>query len=732
LRPSELHVGFLALFTFQDRNGGRYPVPQNAADLSSYMSIVSEVNSSMAQPIEIIDEATFKSLASGSKAELSPLAAIFGGLAAQEALKACSHKFSPLDQYLYLDAFECIPGDPITTEGADGRYQDQIAVFGKDFQESLSSLNVFIVGAGALGSEVLKNLGMMGVSAGGTGAITLTDNDQIERSNLNRQFLFRNSDVGKEKSSCAAEAVIAMNPEVKITALPHRVGPQTEHLFNPEFWTAQNVVVNALDNVPARLYVDSQCIFHQKPLLEEGTLGTKGNVQVIVPHVTESYGSSRDPPEKSIPLCTLKNFPNQIEHTIQWARELFQGWFKITADDTVMYLNPKEDYLGSLNSECNKVEKVRGLEDTLMKMRPFSFEDCITLARHRFEEEFSHKIQQLLHNYPIDAKTTATGEPFWSLPKRPPAPLVFDIDNSEHMAFIVSAANLHATSYGMKGSEDEAQFRKILSGVTVEPFVPKSHVKIATTEKEEQEALNKPMEGDDEVFERISASLPKAADLTGFSMFPIEFEKDDDTNMHVDFITAASNLRATNYKIATADRNQTKVIAGKIIPAIATTTALITGLVCLELYKVIQKKPLSAYKNGFVNLALPFVTFSEPIECPKKTVGKNVWSLWDRIICDMGDVPLSEVITHIENECSGLEVSMVSYASGETTALLYTSFFPKKKRETRLKMKVTELVMEVAKVELLPDSPYLILNVGCDDEDGEDVEIPYVRYIYKK
>lgn len=50
---------------------------------------------------------------------------------------------------------------------------------------------------------------------------------------------------------------------------------------------------------------------------KSGTLGTKGNVQVVIPNLTESYGSSRDPPEKDIPICTLKNFPNAIEHTIQ-------------------------------------------------------------------------------------------------------------------------------------------------------------------------------------------------------------------------------------------------------------------------------------------------------------------------------------------------------------------------------------------------------------------------------
>ncbi|GCC43031.1 hypothetical protein chiPu_0027116, partial [Chiloscyllium punctatum] len=60
-----------------------------------------------------------------------------------------------------------------------------------------------------------------------------------------------------------------------------------------------------------------RCVYYRKPLLESGTLGTKGNVQVVIPFLTESYSSSQDPPEKSIPICTLKNFPNAIEHTLQ-------------------------------------------------------------------------------------------------------------------------------------------------------------------------------------------------------------------------------------------------------------------------------------------------------------------------------------------------------------------------------------------------------------------------------
>jgi len=212
--------------------------------------------------------------------------------------------------------------------------------------------------------------------------------------------------------------------------------------------------------------------------------------------------------------------------------------------------------------------------------------------------------------------------------------------------------------------------------------------------------------------------------LAGFRLVPVEFEKDDDTNHHIDFITAASNLRAENYEIPQADRHKTKFIAGKIIPAIATTTALVTGLVILELYKIIDNKTdIEKYKNGFVNLALPFFGFSEPIASPKgKYQGKNgevtIDRLWDRFEVD--DIPLQDFLKHFSD--LGLEVTMVS--SG--VSLLYASFYPPSKLKDRLPLKMSKLVEYISKKPVPEHQKNVIFEVTAEDQTEEDVEIPYV------
>jgi ubiquitin-activating enzyme E1 len=134
--------------------------------------------------------------------------------------------------------------------------------------------------------------------------------DTIEKSNLSRQLLFRDADVGKFKSAAAQEAVQRLNPRVFMDTHTSKVGEGSaakESYFNDKFWSdGVNIVMNALDNVEARLFMDSQCVANRKAMIDAGTLGAKGNVQVVVPFQSESYGSSADPPEPTIAVCTLK------------------------------------------------------------------------------------------------------------------------------------------------------------------------------------------------------------------------------------------------------------------------------------------------------------------------------------------------------------------------------------------------------------------------------------------
>jgi hypothetical protein len=106
--------------------------------------------------------------------------------------------------------------------------------------------------------------------------------------------------IGSSKSTVAGDAAARLNPALRLRALQNRVSPETETVFDDAFWEGTDVVVNALDNVNARLYVDSRCVYFGVPLLESGTLGTKCNTQAVVPRLTENYGASRDPPEKSV------------------------------------------------------------------------------------------------------------------------------------------------------------------------------------------------------------------------------------------------------------------------------------------------------------------------------------------------------------------------------------------------------------------------------------------------
>uniref|UniRef100_A0A8C0IZ19 E1 ubiquitin-activating enzyme n=1 Tax=Chelonoidis abingdonii TaxID=106734 RepID=A0A8C0IZ19_CHEAB len=714
-RPAHLHLAFQALHDFQ-RQHQRLPRPRSEADAAEVLALTQAVNQRAPPALkqEKLNEGLIKELAYQAAGDLAPINAFIGGLAAQEVMKVAPGRLGPL---MTTGRWQCCQ---------NSRYDGQIAVFGADLQAKLGQQKYFLVGAGAIGCELLKNFALLGLACGDGGEVTVTDMDTIEKSNLNRQFLFRPWDVTKMKSDTAAAAVRQMNPNIHIMSHQDRVGPDTERVYDDDFFEGLDGVANALDNVDARMYMDRRCVYYRKPLLESGTLGTKGNVQVVIPFLTESYSSSQDPPEKSIPICTLKNFPNAIEHTLQWARDEFEGLFKQPAESVNQYISDPKFMERTLKLPGTQpLEVLEAVNKSLVSERPRSWADCVGWACRHWHCQYSNNIRQLLHNFPPHQKTNS-GTLFWSGPKRCPHPLTFDESNPLHMDYIMAAANLFAQTYGITGTRDVGAVAELLHQVQVPEFTPKSGVRIHISD---QELQNANASVDDSRLEELKSSLPNPEDLQSFRMYPIDFEKDDDTNFHMDFIVAASNLRAENYDIPPADRHKSKLIAGKIIPAIATTTAAVVGLVCLELYKVVQgHKRLESYKNGFLNLALPFFGFSEPIACPRNKYYDIEWTLWDRFevqgVQPSGEeMTLRQFLAYFKSE-HRLEITMLS----QGVSMLYSFFMPPAKLRERHDQPMTEIVTKVSKKKIGRHVKALVFELCCNDDSECDIEVPYVRY----
>ena len=725
-RPMQLHVAFQAVDAFLAETGG-LPQPGNAAAAAAVVAHAKTIAAALVNPVEV-DEKLVATFASQSVGSMISVCGFIGGVAAQEVMKACSGKFSPILQHLYFDALEALPGDgavdPAMLQPQGNRYDGQVAVIGSELQAKLGAATYFLVGAGAIWCELLKNFAMMGLatSAGG-GEVVVTDMDIIETSNLNRQFLFRPKDVKQPKSHTAAAAAKVMNPQFNCVAHENQVGADSEDTYGDDFFAKLDGVANALDNVEARQYMDRRCVFYGKPLLESGTLGSKGNTQVVLPHLTESYSSSQDPPEASIPLCTLKNFPYKPEHTLQWARDKFEGIFAQDPASINSYLSDAAFVDGLLKQPGSQpIDTLKAIATNLVDAKPLSFEDCVVWARRQFQELFHDGIAQLLHNFPSD-QVTKEGTLFWSGTKRCPHPLTFDDGDEIHMDFIMSAARLRADVYGLKPSEDQAAVKAVLNKVAIAPFKPKE-VKIAANDAEAKElaaAAAAAAAAEDPAV--LLKTIPPAASMAGYRVNPLDFEKDEDENGHIKYIAACGNLRGICYDLEPVSNHNAKMIAGKIIPAIATTTACVAGLVGLELLKVVDgKTKLEAYKNFFANLALNIYMPAEPVACAKNKYNDVEWTLWSRFDIQK-EMTLREFIDYFDTE-HGLDVQMLSCG----VSMIYSFFMPPAKLKERMKMSMKEIVEQVSKAAVPAHQKYLIFELCVDDREGEEADVPFVQY----
>ena len=733
------------------------------------------------------------------RAKFTPVQALSGALGAQEVLKAATGLYNPVRQFLLYDCDEVLQqsdedeGDAEENNECNTVAPGQSYILGDRISNKLADSRLFLVGAGAIGCELLKNLAAMGAGTGTKqGCLILTDMDTIEKSNLSRQLLFRDHDVGQFKSVAARAAMLRFSPTCRIEAHTSRVGEEEDGPFNDDFWSSGcNVVLNALDNVEARLFVDSQCVAHGLGLLDAGTLGPKGNVQVVVPHESESYGSSADPPEPDIPVCTLKNFPYEISHTIQWARDLFDGYFyrrPRQANDHVDEMAHSEDLTTFGETLIEKLGDDAALDmatelgedlgfysmnwdssdpDYLLAVR----RDSLIWAIMQAHQLFYVAMDELIQKHPIDS-VDDDGSPFWTGTRRVPKPLRFvplDSEEDEVSAqqviineriaqFVGAAARLRLESLlptdGGRGEASSISLDEALIAL-------QEQAKLLYKKKKPKEILHNLSGGggsdDDDTLSLIVDKLKGAK--TGASFLPqlnlADFEKDDESNGHVAFVTAASNLRAMAYGIPPADLFETRRVAGQIVPAMITTTGLVSALSCLELVKLLKGLPLTLHRNAFVNLALPFFAFTSPMPAEEVWgVNGKTHTIWDRItVKGKREMTLDKFLRKIQKKAGcedGVEVSSISYGP----FMIYANFLHSHDEEL-LESPLLNIVKDAvisedddgdeeekkASVGDLTDEQKAILSklehkrfidfsVAVEDpESGEEYELPPVRLI---
>ena len=696
------------------------------------------------------------------RAQISPVAAFFGGIVAHEIIKSTG-KYEPIDQWLIMDFFEMVEN---ISENADrslkgSRYDDQIAIFGNEIQKKIEQSKIFMIGAGATGCEFLKNFAMMGFCTNDKDSkFIVTDNDSIEVSNLSRQFLFRQKDVGSSKAVTASNSVKLMNPKFNVVGLQKKVCEETEDYFDEDFWNKLDYVIMAVDSLQARKYIDTRVVKFEKCSVDAGTMGTVANTQIIVPHKTMSYGDNKENEEeapKVIPMCTLRHFPSIITHCIEWSRDVFNAYFISTVNDIKNYFTNFETFKQNIEKEGSATQNLEKLLEEKIIIEFLinnDYNKLIEYAVKKYTDNFDYRIQQLLYNFPPDCKNEE-GKPFWSGSKKLPHNIPYNSNDELSFLFVKSYVHIISHAFGMnltKEQKSDEYIKNISAKVNLPKFSPKN-MTINISENANDANSGKEMivgndlKQDEKMCEKIFEELKKLdkSKVDANKINAEEFEKDHDENGHIDFIHSSANLRARNYEIVECDRPTTKITAGKIIPTIMTTTATVAGQVAMQLYTLIHTHENKYLRNLFFNLATNYYLFQEPYPPilnedktdeeeggPLKCI-PNKWTIWDRLEMK-GPKTCQEFFDEMFQKY-GIKIDML-IANGE----IIMSSLDEESFEKNKNKKIEDLYLSMAKVKPKENINYILLQLSANidkatikNKEFKDVsvEMPPIKYIFK-
>ena len=653
-----------------------------------------------------------------AKAEINPICCFLGGIVSQEAIKITG-KYMPIYQWLRFDFFETINNIPNSCNRSllNSRYDDQISIFGQEIQEKLKSLNIFMIGAGALGCEFLKNFALMGIAVDNEkkNNIIVTDNDNIVISNLNRQFLFKNNDIGKNKAFCACREAKKINKDINLINQNTLVCDDSRDIYDDIFWEKQNLIISAVDNITARKYIDNLCTFYNKMFIDSGTEGTKANSDIYYPDKTICLNDINFNTKEKIPMCTLKNFPTEIEHCIEYGKIIFTELFnlnikeiKMTEEDENKFYNILSETINN-DDLCIKLEMLKYIYHIIDKQTP----DLII--------SFEIFIFKLYFEYNINKVLKEQQEAFLNPYNKKPSPIKIDLEDEDNCLFFKSFYYILCNVLNFESNITYNEIKLLVNQIDIN---------INFDKLEREELINK---FKNEIINKINNNINNIKEKIKL-IKPIIFEKDDDNNNQINFILSFSNLRANNYNIQKCDFLKAKEVAGNIIPAIASTTAAITGLCCLQIYTLLQTDNIRLLRSGAINLATNEYDLSIPEEkryiqdkaktekTPEYKVIPKEFTVWDKIDLIGPNLTVKTIVDDFKNKYN-VDIDFINYSND----ILSSPF----EEDEDLNKTIEELIIGKTGKKISDKTKYIKLNINASMGNCE-ILTPTIRYILKK
>jgi ubiquitin-like 1-activating enzyme E1 B len=458
---------------------------------------------------------------------------------------------------------------------------------------------ILLVGSGGIGCELLKNLALSGFRN-----IDVIDLDTIDVSNLNRQFLFRSQHVGLPKCVVASEAALKMVPPLSqqqheddtgAKYTPYHGNVCDNSKFNVPYVQRFNLVLNALDNIAARRRVNRLCLAANVPLVEAGTAGYLGQVTVIDKNSnTECYECQPKPTQKVYPICTIRSTPSQPVHCIVWAKELYKLCFGPKVGDSMLFEDEESLRAEKAAEEEEKKEEEGGANGNESK-NGSAAEAASTDGEEGGEKStYMDLIVGLRLLLGVD-----------NVDENDDEKKALDLEDEAKRNDLLSKAQESLTALFVTEIQKQIGMDRYKTAEKVPVPVSLDDLAkcTATITGEGEDHLLPPTERKDYKPTQIwspSDCIQELAscflDVAASNNQPLpEFDKDDDMAMR--FVTAASNLRSYVFQIEPIQSlYSAKGIAGNIIPAIATTNAIVAGLQVLQCFHILKAQMNSSIK----------------------------------------------------------------------------------------------------------------------------------------